>query len=166
MSSFSPYLIIIGSLGSVGLLTGGLGYLISQFREGGAKQKADVVSSADQLSSFWKEQADGYKAMAQQEKEAATIKEKEWNTKFNELSREVGEIKGQLVEKEKQAAQYLEILQNRDPETKRFMELVIGAIDGQSVVNKEIVRVLSEIHSMVSKDLEQDLKITSTVTKQ
>lgn len=156
---------IIEIVGGLGVFGAGFGYLISQFKKGSNEQKKEVISSADQLTTFWKEQAEGYKAMAQSEKEAATIKDKDWNDKFNALATEVGQIKGQLLEKEKQAAQYLEILQNRDPSTLEFQKLMVNAVTEQSEVNKQIVMLLKDIYAMAKDEHDRDFKITTTVTK-
>lgn len=165
MISLPSIIIIIGSLGSLGLLAGGMGYLISQFKSGSSEQKKDVLSSASEATNFWKEQADSFKAMAVQEKEAAAIKDKDWNIKFTELSREVGEIKGQLFEKEKQAQQYLEILQNRDPEMKQFMQYMVQSVKDQTESQQKIVEVLNDIHVMTKAEHDRDLSITSTISK-
>lgn len=155
MQTTNTILYVVGAIGSVGLLAGGIGYLINQFRTGGTS-----------LSAFYKEQAEGYKVMLTEKENQWQLKDKAWNEKFQEISKEVGQIKGQLLEKEKQAQQYLEILQNRDPEMKKFMEIMISAATNQTTVNTEIVRVLGEIHNMTSLEHERDFKVTATVSKQ
>lgn len=157
-------LLILSLLGGLGLLAGGAGYLLQSYKGGSKKEKNEIVSSADQVSTFWKEQAEGYKAMAEKEKENAALKDAEWNKKFTELSREVGEINGKLAEKEKQASMYLDILNNRDPEMKKFMELMVKAATDQSKVNAETVRILGEIHTLITDEQAKQTKIVSTVT--
>ncbi len=146
-------------MAGIGILSGGIGYLISTFRKGSAEQKSDVISSSEQLSSFWKEQADGYKLMMAE-------KDRVYTDKLEKLTVEVGQIRGQLIEKEKQSAIYLEILQNRDPETKKFMELMIQAVKDQAESHSGIMKTLSEVHTMASMQHERDFKVTATVSKQ
>ncbi len=154
-------LFILGSIVSLGVLAGGIGYLISKFRSGSKEEKAAILSSAETLAKFWEDQATGYKSMMAE-------KDKSNDEKFLKLTTELGEIRGQLLEKDKQVKQYLDILQNRDPETKKFNEYVIKAIENQTIVNQEMIRVLAEIHSMAKDEHERDFKVvtTSSITKE
>jgi hypothetical protein len=151
--------IILGSLATLGIAAGGLGYLVSTFKKGEKVEKSDIVSSAEQLTQFWKDQADGYKTMMA-EKDAKTAEQ------INALSREVGELKGQLISESKQKAEYLAILQNRDPDTKNFNDYVMQSIKNQEGINNEIVRILKEIHTMSTEETKRELHIEGTVTKQ
>lgn len=145
----SPLLIyIFGSLASIGLVSGGLGYLIGQFRSGGSN-----------LTAFYKEQAEGYKIMMSE-------KDKSNDDKFQKMTAEIGEIRGQLIEKEKQNKEYLDIINNRDPGTQKFQELLTKACTDQTDINKQVVSILKEIHDLAVLEHERDFKITSTVTKE
>lgn len=159
-------LLIFGSIAGIGVLAGGFGYLMSVVKKGSRQKDAELMTNAEQIANFYKEQTDQYKIIVSEKEAQWAVKEGEWNKRFTDLSREVGLIKGQLVEKEKQAKEYLDILQNRDPETKKFYELVISAIDNQNKVNAEITRVLKEIHTMTTLEHERDLKVIATVSKQ
>lgn len=141
-------LYILGSLASIGVVAGGLGYLIGQFRNGGST-----------LTAFYKEQAEGYKVMMSE-------KDKSNDDKFQKMTAEIGEIRGQLIEKEKQNKEYLDIINNRDPGTQKFQELLTKACTDQTEVNREVVKVLKEIHELALQEHERDFKITSTVTKE
>lgn len=148
-------LTIIGILGSIGLFAGGIGFLLSRFSKGRSEEKIDVISSADQLTSFWKEQVDGYKTVVA-----------ELTEKIRVLTGEIGELRGQLQSEKKQTEMLERIFQNRDPETKKFMEHVMQSIKDQAQVNGEIVRILKEIHNMSKAEHERDFKVEATVTKQ
>lgn len=147
-------LTVIGILGSIGLFAGGVGFLASRFKKGSTEEKIDVISSADQLTSFWREQVDGYKVVVA-----------ELTEKIRVLTGEVGELRGQLTAEKKQSEMLEKIFQNRDPETQKFMEHVMQSIKDQAGVNTEIVRILKEIHQMSKEEHERDFKIESTVTK-
>ena len=150
--SLQIILTVVGLLGSVGFLAGGIGFLISRFNKGKVEEKSDVISSADQLSSFWKEQVDGFKEVIK-ELTAKLEKQKDDHTiEMKKVLTELGEVRGQLTAESKQKGEYLAILQNRDPETQKFMEIMLKFVENQTNTNNEISRVLESIH-------------TSTVTK-
>lgn len=158
MTTKDIILYIITSLGSLGLVAGSIGYLVNSFRSGSKQEKGDVISSAEQLSQFWKDQAEGYKVMM----EAKDIKNAE---QINKLTGEVGELKGQLNAETAQKKEYLAILQNRDPETKKFMEFMIEATTTQTAINKETISILKEIHQMITEERDKELHIDATLTK-
>lgn len=113
-------LLIIGIIASLGIFAGGLGFLLSRFSKGKKEERQDIVQSSEQLTQFWKDQADGFKEMLE-------TKTTELNAKINDLSREVGELRGQL-NAEKKANEKLEmIFQNRDPQTQEFMKLLTAS---------------------------------------
>lgn len=143
----SPFILIVGSLASLGIVSGGVGYLLQSFRSGSSS-----------LSSFYKEQAEGYKVMMS-EKDASN------DAKFQKMTAEIGEIRGQLIEKEKQNKEYLDIINNRDPGTQKFQEFITQACLDQGEVNKQIINVLKEIHELAVAEHERDFSITATVTK-
>ncbi len=145
---------ILGSLAGLGLFFFGGGYLISKFKNGSKEEEAesrDLISSNDQIKEFYKQQNEDLKVI-----------NTELRSKIEGLTREVGEIKGQLNAETSQKKEYLAILQNRDPETKKFMELLVKAVEDQQVANKEMVELLGEIHGIVKAEQERDLKVVST----
>ncbi len=147
-------LTIVGIVGSIGIFAGGIGFLFSKFQKGNKEDKADALTSADQLTNFWKEQVEGFKLIIADQTEKIRI-----------LTGEVGELRGQLVAEKKQNEMAREILQNRDPETKRFMEHMVQSIKDHSETHKEIIRILGEIHSMSIAEHDRDFKVTANVTK-
>ena len=163
--SLQIVLTIIGVLGSVGLFAGGVGYLINRFNKGKTEERTDVISSADQLASFWKEQVEGFKAIVAELTTKIEKQKDEHNTEMKKVLTELGEVRGQLTSESKQKAEYLAILQNRDPETQKFMEIMLKFVDTQSKTNTEIARVLKDIHSMAKAEHDSNLEVTSTVTK-
>lgn len=162
---FKILLSIAAALGSAGLLIGGTGYVISIFKKGSKQKDSDVLSSADQLSSFWKEQVEGFKTIIAELTSKLEKQKDDHNIEMKKLIDELGQVKGQLNAETKAKSEYLDILQNRDPETKKFMEYMIKAVENQSSINAEIVRVLGEIHSMTKAENERDLKIDATIHK-
>jgi hypothetical protein len=158
-------LTFVGILGALGLFAGGIGFLWTKIRGGSKEAKTestDLLTSNDQIKQFYKEQNDDLKEI-----------NKVLGEKVDALTREVGEIRGQLIAEKTQNERLEKIFQNRDPETKQFMEFMMQAVKDQSQVakdqsesHKEIVRVLGEIHTMSKMEHERDFSISATVTKQ
>jgi hypothetical protein len=146
--------IIISSIAGIGIFAGGLGYFISLFKSGSRK----MMSDQNEYVVFYKTENQNLKDIIK-EKDASN------DAKFQAMSKEIGEIRGQLIEKEKQNKAYLEILQNRDPDTLKFQELMTKACIDQGSVNTEIVKILKDIHQMAVIEHERDIKVTSIVTK-
>lgn len=145
MSTLDTILSILGILTSIGVLAGGVGYLASSFKKGSTQKDHEIISNAEQITKFYKDQAETYKNMLADKETAWNEEKKEWNVKFNELTKEVGTINGKLAEKEKQAEQYLAILQNRDPETKEFNKFVIQAVKDSSQMHERMMEVLQKL---------------------
>lgn len=144
-------------MAGLGVLFFGGGYLISKWRSGTKEEEAesrDLISSNDQIKQFYKDQNDDLKAI-----------NKALSDKVEMLTREVGEIKGQLNAETKVKEEYLAILRGRDPETKKFMELMVQSVKDQAESQKEIIRVLSEIHSYAKQEHEREVHIEAQITK-
>ncbi len=131
-----PLTIII----TVGTIFGAIGYGIASFFKGRKSASEDAVKSAQELMAFWKEQADGYR-------DAMAAKDKENHAKFENLMREIGELKGQLFAAQEQNKRFEEIFQNRNPELDKTL--------------KEILEFMKQIHDHMSG---KDLKIETTVS--
>jgi ABC-type transporter Mla subunit MlaD len=158
-------LTVLGILSSIGILAGGGGYLISQFKKGSKAENNAVISSADQLAGFWKEQVEGFRDVIK-DLTAKLEKQKDDHTiEMKQILSELGEVKGQLTAERAQNERLEKIFQNRDPETKKFMEIMIQFIKDQAQVNSEIVRVLSEIHNYAQQEHDRDFVVTSTIKK-
>lgn len=138
----------------LGILAGGIGYLVSIFRKSNKQENVEVVTTANQLTEFWKDQIQGFKVMVEDQ-----------NKKIQDLSNELNLVKGQLMEKDKQIKTYLEILQNRNPEMEEFMKYMVQSVKDQGESHKQIVDVLKEIHDFARLEHERDFNITATVTK-
>lgn len=132
--------IVLSSLASIGILAGGMGYLISSFRGGSNK-----------LTAFWKDQADGYKLMIAE-------KDRTNDDKFQALHKEIGELRGQLNAEQALNERLEKIFQNRNPEMDNFMKSM-----SENMV--EVSRVLKEIHTMSKMEHERDFKVEATVSR-
>lgn len=151
-------IIIMGSITSVGILVGGAGYLLGKWKGSTKEERAEsveILSNNDQIKQFYKEQNDDLKVI-----------NKSLSEQIQQLTREVGELRGQLNAETKAKSEYLAILQNRDPETKKFMEFMMKAEQDHAQTHAEIIRILSEIHVMSKAEHDRDFKVEATVTKQ
>lgn len=158
MTLTSPFIIIFGSLGSLGLLAGGIGYLISQFKTGTRQANNDIVSSSNEIITFYKTENDNLKIIM-------TEKDKSNDEKFRQLTAEIGELRGQLNSEKANNERLEKIFQNRDPDTQKFQESMIQFVNDQSAVHVKIVQVLSEIHSLAIDEHNRDFKLTTTIEK-
>lgn len=141
----------------LGLFFFGGGYLISRYKGGSKEEKAesrDLVSSNEQIKQFYKEQNEDYKQII-----------KEQNLKIEGLTKEVGEIQGQLRAEKRQNDELKLIFQNRNPEMEEFMKFMVQATKDQAGTQKEMVRILGEIHTMSKAEHDRDFKVEATVTK-
>lgn len=160
---------IVGVLGSIGLFAGGLGYLINLFKKGGREEKDDIITSSEKLTEFFKSQSEGYKIMmeAKDEKWRVELKEKDekYRIEVQSLTREVGELKGQLNAEKATNERLEKIFQNRSPEMEEFMKFMVQAVKDQTESHQKIVEVLFDIHKMAKDEHERDFSITAQVTK-
>lgn len=151
------------------ILVAGGGYVVRLFNKDTKEEKSDVVSSANTIMEFWKNQAEEYKVIGDEKDKRHSEKiaelTKDFTAQITALTREVGELKGQLTAESIQKKEYLAILQNRDPETKKFMEIMLKAEEDHDASHKEMMEVLSQIHKMTKDEHDRDFKIVSTVTK-
>lgn len=141
-----------------GVFLGGVGFAYEKIFKGRKEAKTDEVSSADNLITFWKERAEEYRT-------ALEAHRTETNSKLTELTRQIGELQGQLKSEATTKKEYLAILQGRDPETKKFMEYMMKATEDHDKAHGEIMKVLGEIHKMTKAEADRELHITSTVVK-
>lgn len=171
MTYWQIALTIMGSMGGLGLFVFGAGYLVSQFRKGNKEDKTSVLQSAEQLTGFWKEQAEGYKIMM-------ADKDEKHQKQINDLTKEVGELRGALNEKTASYEKLEKIFQGRSPEQDAFMKTMLAVAQqsqtfmaDHATFQKTMGDTMSQILSFMTKintHLEQEgkeLEINATVSK-
>lgn len=152
------FLIVFGALGGVGIFAGGIGYLRSQYRKGGKEEKSEILTSSNEIVNFWKTTAENYQTIL-------ATKETAWNEKFQDLTKQVGELRGQLTAEKNQNERLEKIFQNRDPETQEFMKYMIKASANHDESHKEIMRVLGEIHTYAKQEHDREIHVEAQITK-
>lgn len=152
-------LVIMGSLASLGLLAGGVGYLYSQFVTGKGSRSKENIETENSLITFLKNQNEGFEKIV-----------KEQNVKIVDLGKEMAAMKATNEEKDKTIEKYLSILQNRNPELEQFMQkmTVLGEnseafMKGQIVIMGEIQTFMQAINTHM-ETANKDLKIEATVS--
>lgn len=158
-SFFQTILIVIGSIASIGILAGGIGYFVQSFRKGSRSEKSEVVSSSQEIINFWKSNSENLQIILDR-------KETEWNGKFQALTKELGELKGQLNAEKAQNDRLEKIFQNRNPESDDFMKFMVEAARQQQAVNQDILRILQEIHSLSIEEHNREMKVETKISKQ
>lgn len=158
-------LFIIGSITSLGVLAAGIGYLMGTARKKERDEKTEVVSSADQVSMFWKDQANEYKEMMKIRDEKNDGKVKDLTSEVNLLTKEVGELRGQLNAEKTQNERYEKIFQGRSPEQEEFMKFMIQATKDQAESHKGIMEVLNKVYKFAEMEHDRDFTVTAKVTK-
>lgn len=156
MNIYVQYILAAGGLGTA------FGIAFAYFFRGKRTESGEIIS-------FYKEQAENYKTMMHTKEEAHAVKMEEvtkyFTEKVNELTKELGVLQGQYTAEKNQREQYELILKDKNPETEAFMKMVTQACNDQSIINKEVVSILKDIHTMQKAEHDRDFKIESTVTK-
>lgn len=146
----------IGIGAATGLI---LGVLSVYFIKGRRNESSD-------LTKFWKDEATGYKEMVEKIR-------KEYTDKFETLTREIGEIKGQYTVEKEAREKWEAIAKDKNPEMTEFMKIMLKSCEDQGKagveqgkLNVEILGLLKDIHRMQQQEHDRDFKAELTVTKQ
>lgn len=142
-----------GGLAGIGVLFGGLGFAYAQFRAGSGKAKDELIQTLKDT------------AIAEREKAAQLAKEKVEQSQFhqtqiNQLNEKIGKLQGLYEESKDRNREYLAILQGRDPDQKKFMDLMSKAIVDGVKAHEEAQRHMRDT-SQVLDEIKTFMKIMS-----
>lgn len=142
-----------GGLAGIGVLFGGLGFAYAQFRSGAGKAKDELISTLKET------------ATAERDKAAQLAKEKVEQSQFhqtqiNQLNEKIGKLQGLYEESKDRNKEYLAILQGRDPDQKKFMEIMSQAITEGAKVNAEAQKYMKDT-SQILDEIKTFMKIMS-----
>lgn len=144
------YLKIIGlTTAIVAALAFVLAYFVVSFRKNKQEGTKDVISSAEQITRFWKERADDYSKVIE------TMKI-EYDAKIQDLTRKLGELTGRFEAEKTQNERLEKIFQGRSPELENSLK------DISSTMN-EIMVFMHSINEHM-KTSNKDLKIEAVVS--
>lgn len=147
MEKYTSIILLGATLGAT------FGVAFAYFRKGNRSESGEIIE-------FYKKQAGDYKEMLEATR-------KEYTEKHEALIKEVGVIKGELNTERQLRQQYEAILKDKNPETEAFMKLMVQAVKDQGEVNKEVVSVLKDLHTMAKAEAEREIQIDthSSITK-
>lgn len=163
MNTYLQYIIAFGVLGL------SAGNFFTGFGKGSRGGSGELIE-------FYKKEAADYKDMSAKKdiKHAEEIKAitADFNGKYHDLTQKFGELQGQYNAEKGMRERAEEILKDKNPETKAFMELVIKSCEDQGKVNEAVTKamtkmgeILGEIHTMAKAEHDRDIQITSTISK-
>lgn len=154
-------IISIGLAIAVGLGTA-FGIAYAYFNKNKTSSSVEVISLLQKEVEVYRDQL-----KTKEEKHASEIKEirTEFTKQVTDLTERVGRLQGQYDAEKAQKEEYELILKDKNPKMEKFMELMIKAVSDQGSVNKEVVSILKDIHTMAMEEHDRDIKITSTITK-
>ena len=112
---------ILAVFTGLSVFTAGIGFAYAQFKSGAGKAKDDLVQTLRETALAEKEKAERLAA------EKLTLVNSH-QQQINELNKQIGILQGKAEANEKKMNEYLTILQGRDPDQKKFMELVLAQI--------------------------------------
>lgn len=128
---------IIGFFIGLGTLVAGIGFAYAQFKSGGNKAKDDLIDTLKETALVEKEKADRL------EKEKATLINSH-QSQLNDLNNKMGKLQGLYEASEKSKAEYLSILQGRDPSQQKFMEFMIEAAKSSNQITKDANKFMTD----------------------
>ncbi len=102
--------------GGITALAVGLGYAYAKFKQGGATEKRETIDTESSTLSLLQQKVGALTKLVE-DKDKENKDSSEANRQRNEgLAREISRLQGQIEEKDKKIKEYLEIIQNRDPQ--------------------------------------------------
>jgi hypothetical protein len=146
---------ILAAALSIAAVVAIIGVAYAQFKKAFRNERVEAINSADTLAEFWHKQADEYK-------DAMALKDEKYTEQINKLTRELGEVRGELNAAKASNERLEKIFQGRDPEMQEFMRFMIQAVKDQAETHQKIVKVLDDIHNMSKSNhslLEDESKV-------
>lgn len=130
--------LILATLGGIGVFTLGLGYALGQFKRGQLDRRKDDVEGRKDAFALLQEQVESLEALCDKQQEEIVV------------------LRTQSEEREKKAKEYLEIFQNRNPETVAFMKYLTDTANASNAYMKDTSILFTQLKSTMEK-IEQHL---------
>lgn len=134
---------------SVGALAAGLGYAYGQFFGGKKKQTADDMASNTALIQGLQAQINAFKELNETQRKEHRDEVEKLRTAATKLTGELGELRGQLKEKESKLAEYKEIFQGRDPNNEAFTKFMMDSANTTTTCLESITRSLVSLEKLL-----------------
>ena len=142
-----------GGLAGIGVLFGGLGFAYAQFRSGSGKAKDELIATLKDTITAERDKAD---QLAKEKVEQQNFHQ----TQINQLNEKIGKLQGLYEESKERNKDYLAILQGRDPEQKKFMEIMSKAIVDGAKINAEAQKYMKDTTEILD-EIKTFMKIMS-----
>lgn len=147
---FSIISVLVGLFIGLGTLIAGCGFAYAQFKTGGDKAKDDLIGTLKESLTVEKDK----NTMLEQEKVSLIDSHQK---QINSLNEKFGKLQGLYEAAETSKKEYLAILQGRDPQNQKFMEVVLKQIEEgqkqQPAVQQymvETTKILMEIKNFMA----------------
>ena len=142
-----------GGLAGIGVLFGGLGFAYAQFRSGSGKAKDELIGTLKDTITAERDKAE---QLAKEKVEQQNFHQ----TQINQLNEKIGKLQGLYEESKERNKDYLAILQGRDPEQKKFMEIMSKAIVDGAKMNSEAQKYMKDTTEILD-EIKTFMKIMS-----
>jgi chromosome segregation ATPase len=109
----------------IALIGGGvfvIGYMIAQFRNGGAKQASQQTIDNTKLIESLENRYNALQREMERQAEDHKAERERWHKESGELRTELGRLQGVVQEKDGKLAEYKEIFQGRNPQLDEFIK--------------------------------------------
>ena len=123
-----------------GVIVAGAGYVFSQFKKGRNQQSQDDLVNQNQTFDLMRKQVDALQLLAEDNEK-----------KIDDLSRQVGLLQIEIEKRDKIITDYLNILQNRNPELEEFMKNMSRIGNEWERYMQESTKTLSQVRLDIAK---------------
>lgn len=147
----TPTLISYGTfIGATALV---IGYASAAFFKGRNSRKKEDLDTENSLTTYLQNQVKGYQKMVDDMKKDIA-----------EMGKEISALRATIEEKDRANKQYLEILQNRNPELEQFMkESSARGVEGLKIL-QGITGFMESINTHMQQQ-NKDMTISATISK-
>lgn len=153
--------IVFASLGSIGLCAGGIGYFVSNFRDGANKKSTDELNSESTLLNYLKEQNAGYATAL------SSLKQQ-----ISDQDSKIAGLTATIAERDKQLDEYKALIGGRDTTTVQFQQFMTEFANTTTKILGKLTDKVSglesshiEIKEMVQKPTTVHLEGTASINE-
>lgn len=128
--------LVLGAFVCLGGLAAGLGYLISNFRDGRNKKSIDTLNQESTLLNYLKDQNAGY--------EQALI---EMRKDMSAQDVQIAQLKTTIAERDKQLSEFKALINGTDPATKKFQEFMVASATTTNEILNRLTDKVDELET-------------------
>lgn len=151
MNPFANITTTVNIIVSLGVLIAGVGYAYGQFWGGRKKQASEQTIANTALINGLQTQLDGFEKLVAALKAEHKEEMEKLRSENIRLTKELGELTGQVREKESKLAEYKEIFQGRDPNNEAFTKLMTESVVNTAKCFDSITKTLLKLEQWTEK---------------